>query len=565
MADATKTVEVIFKGDSADLEKALKPLADSFDGIGDDAEKAEDALGGVGAEVEKLGGKSVAVDRLNTALKALAVALVVDRFIDVNVAAERFQKTMEFATGSTEEAAREWDYALEVANRFGLALEDTTSSYAKFIAGTSGGVLTTQELKTTFEGVAGTLSLVGSSSEDVAESLRQMTQGIGKNRFELEDLKSIAERIPGGMYAISDALGVTTADLYKMITAGEFGAEQIRIFGESLEENLNGINFDGFEQSMNRLKNTIDTALVDLGSSGVFDGISKGIQGITLSITGAIAGFELLGTIIGLQLGAIAEGDWFGESENFAQSWDDAFRKFNTSVDSSREKFLDFGDTVVEKTTDWERIDVDLSQIFDAEQLGVTVEALNEIDKAIDAALEIDTAADPLKGLTASADKATEAIAKTKVQLAEIASDERIANIEAAVTLDVAGIEASAEIAVANIESIGTAVEATTDLLGSLFGNLLDAETFTQQFLIEDQIKLQNDRLAEQDKIQQQLAEATIRELNARTRRLSAGDAIITVNGDGLQPHLEAIMFELLGAIQTKVNADGYGLLLGTP
>jgi len=51
--------------------------------------------------------------------------------------------------------------------------------------------------------------------------------------------------------------------------------------------------------------------------------------------------------------------------------------------------------------------------------------------------------------------------------------------------------------------------------------------------------------------------------LNAQTDALINGDPLITINGDGLAPHLEAMMFEVLKAIQVRVNADGYAMLLG--
>ena len=38
----------------------------------------------------------------------------------------------------------------------------------------------------------------------------------------------------------------------------------------------------------------------------------------------------------------------------------------------------------------------------------------------------------------------------------------------------------------------------------------------------------------------------------------------IKITGDGLQPHLEAFMWEILKAIQVRVNADGLKMLLGT-
>ena len=39
---------------------------------------------------------------------------------------------------------------------------------------------------------------------------------------------------------------------------------------------------------------------------------------------------------------------------------------------------------------------------------------------------------------------------------------------------------------------------------------------------------------------------------------------MIKVDGAGLQPHLEAFMWEVLKAIQVRVNADGLKMLLGT-
>jgi len=44
---------------------------------------------------------------------------------------------------------------------------------------------------------------------------------------------------------------------------------------------------------------------------------------------------------------------------------------------------------------------------------------------------------------------------------------------------------------------------------------------------------------------------------------LQRGDALITIDGAGLQPHLEGFMFEVLEAIQVRVNATGAEFLLG--
>jgi hypothetical protein len=48
-----------------------------------------------------------------------------------------------------------------------------------------------------------------------------------------------------------------------------------------------------------------------------------------------------------------------------------------------------------------------------------------------------------------------------------------------------------------------------------------------------------------------------------KVESLERGDALITVEGSGLQPHLEAFMWEILEAIQIRANATGAEFLLG--
>jgi hypothetical protein len=51
--------------------------------------------------------------------------------------------------------------------------------------------------------------------------------------------------------------------------------------------------------------------------------------------------------------------------------------------------------------------------------------------------------------------------------------------------------------------------------------------------------------------------------LNAEAQQIAKGDALIKIDGAGLQPHLEAFMWEILKAIQVRVNRDGLPFVLG--
>ena len=173
-----------------------------------------------------------------------------------------------------------------------------------------------------------------------------------------------------------------------------------------------------------------------------------------------------------------------------------------------------------------------------------------DLDEVVgDVATSMDGAADAAIALGEAAEK--------------ISLEEKLAFIEAQSEITTAQIDADAIRAVAAFESIGVSVQSTSELIGSLFGSFVDADSFYEKFKIEKEIEQQTKKQEEALDLQNKMTKAQIAEMRARTNALQRGGALITINGDGLAPHLEAMMFEVLGAIQTRVNAEGYSLLLG--
>jgi hypothetical protein len=150
-------------------------------------------------------------------------------------------------------------------------------------------------------------------------------------------------------------------------------------------------------------------------------------------------------------------------------------------------------------------------------------------------------------------------------KLAELASNERIKFIEANVSLNIANLEANTKIATALIEGISNTITASSDLLGDLFGQFKDLNSLdsTARNKLFDQIDKENGIKQEAFDLQKKLTEAQIEMMKAQTAALTSGDGMIKIDGSGLEPHLEAFMWEILKAVQVKVNADGLKLLLG--
>lgn len=169
------------------------------------------------------------------------------------------------------------------------------------------------------------------------------------------------------------------------------------------------------------------------------------------------------------------------------------------------------------------------------------------------------------QSLDDAAEKTRKVIDETdnyRLKLEEIESNERIKSIEAAVSLDIAEVEANADKVIALAKTISEAFGESTDLVGDLFGGYDDASRSTQ-IELKKQIREENELREKQFKLQKKLTEAEIEYIKEKTKALKSDDGLIKIEGDGLAPHLEAFMFEILENIQVRVNAAGEEMLLG--
>ncbi len=172
--------------------------------------------------------------------------------------------------------------------------------------------------------------------------------------------------------------------------------------------------------------------------------------------------------------------------------------------------------------------------------------------------------AEALKRQAEEARKAEESASKFALEMEKLASNERIKFIEAKVNLDIANVQANAQIAVAAFDSINTGIQSTGSLIGDLFKLLGNSNlSFADQWALQDQIESETQFRAQEFALQSRLINAQIAQMQAQTQALNSGGGLIKIDGAGLKPHLEAFMWEILKAIQVRVNSDGLKMLLG--
>ena len=222
----------------------------------------------------------------------------------------------------------------------------------------------------------------------------------------------------------------------------------------------------------------------------------------------------------------------------------------------------------------------------DLRQLGVLVEKPKKVE------IDTDEAEDKLQSLevwrestgtwetikvpidTTDVSKAKEEIEEIPaVKRLEIETDLEIAKVQsqaetaqAALKLkaevDIAEIEAAAEVTKSVAKNISEMFADTGDTLTDLVSMFGNDTTIAQDNAIYRAISNEQEYRSKLLEQQQALNDAQVAYLKAKTERMRSGEALITVTGDGLQPHLEYIMWELFEAIQIRATQEGLDQLL---
>ncbi len=656
MADLTKTVSIIFTGDDQ-ITVTTDKIAKTFQTVGDEASGATQDVNKLGKEVEGLGAKSEGIDTVTAALKTLAASLVVKAFIDANVEAEKFDRTMTLLKGSGEAAAEEFAYVSEFAQQLGLDLFSTADAYTQLTAATKGTSLEGQQTRDIFEAVSKAMAALGKSSADTEGALLAVSQMVSKGTVSAEELRGqLGERLPGAFQAAANSIGVTTAELGDLLQSGKIVATDfLPKFAAELDKTFGAASFDGYTASMNNLRTAISLAFIDIGDAGAFDLLIAGVNAATAVLTGAISTIKLLGETAGNLAFTLESGDWSGFGERFSASLDKAAGGTKSLIDAlmgteeQTKKVGESGQKAAAEIADGMKgaalstedlkkasaevdkalktlgvdpkifddpiklivdafdglaknaaasgqeivvgligalqnlpagsslagLEKSLKQAFDsgklsAEDFGAALQLIKVKQDNLSPSFDKTTEAskqqtDAIKKQAEETKKAEEAAAKWQLEMEKLASNERIKLIEARVTLNVAEIEAQAKIIEAAFSSIDNTVTSTGDVLGELFGLFADYSSLDWSAIraIEDQIDKENKFRERALAQQQKLTDAQVKLLEAQAKQVESGDALIKVDGAGLQPHLEAFMWEILRTIQVRVNQDGLKMLLG--
>lgn len=203
---------------------------------------------------------------------------------------ESLKTQFQFASGGdVAKAAEEMGFASSLANKLGLELVGTSKAYAKLQSAAAGTSLAGEKTRTVFQAVASAGAVMGLTAEEQSGALLAISQMMSKGTVSAEELRGqLGERLPGAFRIAAEAMGVTQAELGKLLEEGALTAEQfIPRFAEALQKSVEE-SLPAAERSaraqLQRLENAFTEFKLRIASSGLLDKVSEALEKITARI-----------------------------------------------------------------------------------------------------------------------------------------------------------------------------------------------------------------------------------------------------------------------------------------
>lgn len=258
--------------DSSGVVTASRDLA-NFEGVAQKTEgatrKVETATQSMSSSFNKL--KSV-VAGLVTTYAALQLARFTADMVMSQVAMERMTVALKAATGSATAAASEMAYIRAESQRLGLSLQDQAKAYTKLAAASKGTSLEGKATRDIFTAISEASTALQLSSDESAGALYAIGQMMSKGTVQAEELRGqLGERLPGAFQVAAKAMGVSTAELGKMLEQGKVMSDDfLPKFAKALHDHYAGAIDDAARSSsanLNRMKTAIFELKVAIGEA----------------------------------------------------------------------------------------------------------------------------------------------------------------------------------------------------------------------------------------------------------------------------------------------------------
>jgi lambda family phage tail tape measure protein len=222
---------------------------------------------------------------------------------------------LETITGSSAGARAEMKFLEEQAEHLGLNLLETAQSYMQIAAAAKGTELAGDGTRQIFTAIAEASTVLQLSVDQTNGALRAIGQIMSKGKVQAEELRGqLGERLYGAFQLAARGMGITTAELDKMLEQGQVIAEDFlpKFAAEIRKTFSDGVPAASMtaRAEMNRFNNAILEIERTIAASGFLDGVTQGYRTLnkTLEDPAVVDAARELGQTLGSAIATAAEG-----------------------------------------------------------------------------------------------------------------------------------------------------------------------------------------------------------------------------------------------------------------
>jgi tape measure domain-containing protein len=278
MSEKAGEIYYDIEADVSGLLKAQGKANKSLDSIGSSATNAAKKMDELQTNINRVAG-------------AIAASLVVDWGKAFLVAADNMSQLnarIERLTGSAAAASQTMQSLMRISSATGGSLQDTeklweTLSTALRDTGATNGQII--QLTETLQKIG---RIGGSSSEEMANALRQFGQSISSGTVRAEEFNSILEQMPELARQIAAGMGVSIGELRQLMLDGKLTAEDAL---NAIQKQTGSVNaeFEKLPRTLSQANTALTNSFLSMiDSVNQATGASQGMVAVIDSLTAAI-------------------------------------------------------------------------------------------------------------------------------------------------------------------------------------------------------------------------------------------------------------------------------------
>lgn len=228
---------------------------------------------------------------LSAIASAIAVSQVVDygkRFLEAADAMSQMQARIERLTGSAAAATQTMQGLMRISSATGGSLQDTAklwetlSTALRDTGATNGQII---QLTETLQKIG---RIGGSSSEEMANALRQFGQSISSGTIRAEEFNSILEQMPELARQIAAGMGISIGELRQLMLDGKLTAEDAL---NAIQKQTGSVNaeFEKLPRTLSQANTALTNSFLSMiDSVNQATGASTGLVAVIDSMTAAL-------------------------------------------------------------------------------------------------------------------------------------------------------------------------------------------------------------------------------------------------------------------------------------